>query len=143
MPAPARPQFAWILPIRIIIFPLINADIFLPLILYDNALIQKRSLILSNTNTKIWSKKWVWVLMYLKCFFSNPGRWRFLVVLVYDTKMSKLILCFSILLLKISWWVKKNLTRLSGGNRLTSCINAQLVMINLLDKWAETLLWTH
>ena len=143
MPAHPRPQFGWILPICIIIFPLINADIFLPLTSYDKTLIQKRSLILSNTDTKIWSKKRVWVLMYLKCFFSNPGRWRFLAILVYETKMSKLMLFFSILLLKISWWVKKNLTTLSGGNRLTSCINARLAIINLLDKWTETLLWMH
>ena len=30
--------------------------------LYDKALILKCSLILSNTNTKIWDKKWVWSL---------------------------------------------------------------------------------
>ena len=31
--------------------------------LYDKALILKRSLILSNTNTDIWSQKMVWILM--------------------------------------------------------------------------------
>ena len=110
---------------------------------YDKALILKRSLILSNTNIKIWSKIWVWVLMYLKCFFSNPGRWTFVVILVYDTKMSKLTLCFSILLLWINYWVKKNLARLRGGNILTSCINAQRIMISSLGKWTETLLLMH
>ena len=36
--------------------------------LYDNALILKSSLILSNTKTIIWSKKGVWVLV-AKIFF--------------------------------------------------------------------------
>ena len=51
--------------------------------------------------TESWSKKEVWVLMWLKCSFSSPGRWRFLAILVCDTKMSRLTLCFSIFLYRL------------------------------------------
>ena len=95
--------------------------------LYNKALIPKRSLILSHANTKIWSKRRAWVLMPLNCFSSNPGRWKILAILVYDTKISKLTFCFSILLLYISCLVKTNLARLRGDNILT-------IMINSLDK---------
>ena len=69
------------------------------ILFYSTIRLLKRSLILSNANTKIWSKKWV--LMQLKCFFSNPGTWRFLAMLMSDTKISKLTLCFSILLFRL------------------------------------------
>ena len=50
--------FAWILPIlRIIIFPIIDQCKYFFIYFYDKALILKRYLILSNANTKIWSKK--------------------------------------------------------------------------------------
>ena len=92
-----RPPFAWILPICIIMFPVIDQCRYF-FYLYK-ALILKRSLISSDANTKIGSKTWVWILMQLKYIFSNPGRWRFLTILVLDAKLSKLTLCFSILLL--------------------------------------------
>ena len=64
----------------------------------------------------------------------SPGRWGFLAIFVSDTKISKLILCFSILLLQISCWVKKNQARLRGDD-ISSCINTQPIMINSLRKW--------
>ena len=108
-----RPHFAWILFNIYYYFPnhWSMQDVFY---LFDKALILKLSLTLSKTNSYIWSRKRVWLLIFLKyeskiflvlllkCIFSNPGRWRFLAILVSDTKMSKLIFCFSMLLLQVS-----------------------------------------
>ena len=70
------------------------------------------------------------VLVVVKMLFPqvDEGFWLYYT----DTEISKLILCFSILLLHISCWVKKNLARLRGENILSSRINAQLIMINSL-----------
>ena len=64
--------------------------------------------------------------------------------LVSKRKISKLIFCFSILLLQFRCWVQKNLARLRGHDILSSCINAEPIMINS-RKWAsyEPLLWMH
>ena len=75
-------------------------------------------------------KKGVSVLIQLKCYFLRQMKVSGYTTLVSDTKISKLILCFSILLLQISCRVQKNLARLRGGNILSSCINAQLIELS-------------
>ena len=55
----------------------------------------------------------------------SPGRWRFLEILVSDTKISKLTLCFSILLFKINCWDEKILRWLRRDDILKSWINTQ------------------
>ena len=51
----------------------INADFCY---LYNKALILRCSLIFSNTNTKIWSRKWVWVLREYKKLATTLSRFR-------------------------------------------------------------------
>ena len=132
----ARPCFACIIPICIIIFSITDQWRHFFSYLYEKTLILKRSLILATLvfDQNLIQKIRICVLMELKCFFSKPSRLRFLAILVSGTKMSILTLCFSILFLQISCWVKKNVARVRGGDILTSCINAQPVMINSLGK---------
>ena len=93
------------------------------------------STLLKDKQQKYWSKaRKEYTLVVAKMLFPEVDEGFWLYYKVSDTKISELILCLLFnfaLMLKISCWaVKKNLARLRGDNILSSCINAQPIMIN-------------